>query len=363
EHGSQQTRQDCAAARGRHRINHVPRRHKGPQEAFSAVGPPTRLIDVQDRLIFQLLFQFLARCGHRLTGFFPALLRASQTDVDSQNLSQQGFHHPARHAADHRQVGDQRRQLRPEMPLGFLWRRRARAFAALRTDHTMTLIFDRARLDGRQFGHLMPLWFPGGLHLFDVRGQRMTAVPALLRNNRPNLVDLRDGYQGPMRPAMAGLSAHLSPAFLAPAALARFAGQSVGGRWLRRIRRVLLAQRQLTLQIRDLLLGIRDLLLLFGYLIGLLADLLFPVRQLAAKPFILQLEIARLRIAMPPIHPPSGSRFGAICPGTSAWARELLPIYVFCTNSDGQLVVNYQSGFSWYWAGQGKPAGAAAVYY
>jgi hypothetical protein len=38
-------------------------------------------------------------------------------------------------------------------------------------------------------------------------------------------------------------------------------------------------------------------------------------------------------------------------------------IYVFCTNSDGQLVVNYQSGSSWYWAGLGKPAGAAAVYY
>jgi hypothetical protein len=37
-------------------------------------------------------------------------------------------------------------------------------------------------------------------------------------------------------------------------------------------------------------------------------------------------------------------------------------IYVFCTNSDGQLVVNYQSGSSWYWAGLGRPVGAAAVY-
>ena len=324
EHGSQQAGQDCAAARGRHRIDHVPRRHKGPQEAFGAVGPPTRLIDVQHRLIFQLLFQFLARCGHRLAGFFPALLRASQTDVDSQNLPQQGFHHPARHAADHRQVGDQRRQLRPEMPLGFLWHRRARAFAALRTDHAMTLIFDRARLDGRQFGHLMPLRFPGGLHLFDVRGQRMTAVPALFRQNRPNLVDLRDGQQGPMRPAMAGLSAHFSAALLAAAALARFAGQSVGGRRLGRVRRVLLAQRQLTLQIGDLLFGVGDLLLLFGYLICLLADLLFPVSQLAAKPFVLPLQIARLRIAMPRIHPPYGSRFGAICPAQSPRGPELL---------------------------------------
>src|SRR5213592_1483206 len=152
----------------------------------------------------------------------------------------------------------------------------------------------------------------------------MTAVLALFRQDGPNLVDLGEGRQGPMRPAMAGLSAHLSPALLAPAALTRLTGQSVGGRRLRRVRRVLLAQRQLTLQIRDLLLGIRDLLLLIGYLIGLLADLLFPVSQLAAKPFILPLQIARLRIAMPPIHPPYGSRFGAVCPAKSTWGRELL---------------------------------------
>src|SRR5438105_11713195 len=90
----------------------------------------------------------------------------------------------------------------------------------------------------------------------------MTAVLALFRQDGPNLVDLGEGRQGPIRPAMAGSSAHLSPALLAPAALPRLTGQSVGGRRLRRVRRVLLAQRQLTPQICDLL-------LLIGYLIGL----------------------------------------------------------------------------------------------
>jgi hypothetical protein len=100
EYGSQQAGQDCTAARGRHRIDHVPRRHKAHQEEFGGVGPPTRLITVQGKLIFQMLFQFPAGGRHGLVGFLPALLRASQTDVDSPNLPQQGFHHPARHAAE-----------------------------------------------------------------------------------------------------------------------------------------------------------------------------------------------------------------------------------------------------------------------
>src|SRR5712671_3515770 len=44
---AQQTDQDFAAARGGHRVDYVPRRHKGPQEAFVAVGSPARLIDIQ----------------------------------------------------------------------------------------------------------------------------------------------------------------------------------------------------------------------------------------------------------------------------------------------------------------------------
>ena len=133
-----------------------------------------------------------------------------------------------------------------------------------------------------------------------------------------------------MRSAMAGLSTGLPPAFLAPATLSRFPGQSIGGRRFGRVRRVLPAQRQLALQLRDLLLGIRDLLFLFRDLFGLTTDLLVPVSQFLAKVFDLPFEIARLRIAMPRIHPPYGSRSCSICPAKSTG-------YVNCYTN------------SWYW--------------
>ena len=88
----------------------------------------------------------------------------------------------------------------------------------------MALIFDRASFDGGQFGHLMPLRFPCSLHLLDLRGQTMSTVPALFRQDGPNLIDICDGYQGPMRPAMAGLSTHLAPALLPSAPLSRLTG-------------------------------------------------------------------------------------------------------------------------------------------
>ena len=145
------------------------------------------------------------------------------------------------------------------VPHGFLRHRRARALATLRTDHAMTLIFDNSSLNGWQLGHLMPLYRPRGLHCFDLPRQRMSAVLALLWQDRPNLVDFSGGHQGPMRSAMAGLSAHLPPALPSPPAHTWFACQSIGGRGLRGARGVLFAQRQLPLQICDLLLGIRDL--------------------------------------------------------------------------------------------------------
>src|SRR5438067_4245006 len=127
-----------------------------------------------------------------------------------------------------------------------------------------------------------------------------------------------------MGPAMARLSSRLPPAFLAPAPLSGFTGQSIGRRRFGRVCRVLFAQRQLALQIRDLLLGIRDLPLLFGDLFGLTVDLLFPFSQLSAKPFVLPFQVARPQVAMPRTHPPYGSRSRAICPAKSAGVLELL---------------------------------------
>src|SRR5438270_4635409 len=127
-----------------------------------------------------------------------------------------------------------------------------------------------------------------------------------------------------MGPAMARLSSRLPPAFLAPAPLSGFTGQSIGRRRFGRVCRVLFAQRQLALQIRDLLLGIRDLPLLFGDLFGLTVDLLFPFSQLSAKPFVLPFQVARPQVAMPRTDPPLGSRSRVICPAKSAGVLDLL---------------------------------------
>jgi hypothetical protein len=52
----------------------------------------------------------------------------------------------------------------------------------------------------------------------------MTAVPALLRQDGPNLINFLGGHQRPMRSAMTGLSTRLPPALLPSAALSWFAG-------------------------------------------------------------------------------------------------------------------------------------------
>jgi len=56
----------------------------------------------------QLLFQFRAWFGDSLTGFFPRVLNTAQAERYAQNLFQQLLHHAARHAADHREISDQR---------------------------------------------------------------------------------------------------------------------------------------------------------------------------------------------------------------------------------------------------------------
>src|SRR5712692_850460 len=287
ENGSQQSHQHFAAAGGSHCVDHVPHRDKSPQEALVAVGPPARLIDVQHRFILQLPFQFLAPSSHRLAGFFPTFLRAPQTHLDSQHLRQQRQHHPARHATYHRQIGNQGRQPGAEVSGDILRQSRARALSTLRTYHAIAPIFDDPSLDGRKLSDLLPLYRAGDPRLLDLGGQSMPAVPALFRQDGPNLVDSFGGNQGPIRSAMAGLPARLPSALLAPAPLARLASQSIGGWRLGGVGGVLFAPRQLPLQIRDLLLGVRDLLLGVGDLLLFLGDLPAQLLHCAAQTLVL----------------------------------------------------------------------------
>ena len=120
---------------------------------------------------------------------------------------------------------------------------------------------------------------------------------------------------------MAGLRTHLPPTLLAPTPLARFPGQSIGGRWFRGVGGVPLVQRQLPLQIRDLLLLLGNLLLLIG-------DPLTQLLQLTLLPLELALELllagwlpgrrairpSRFVAAASCIHPAYGKPFAKICP-------------------------------------------------
>jgi hypothetical protein len=91
----------------------------------------------------------------------------------------------------------------------------------------------------------------------------MTAALALVRQDRPHLVDLGDRDQGALRAGMAGLSTYLPPALLPSAPGSCFASQPVGGWRLGRVGGVLFAERQLPLEIGDLPLPVTDPLLLF----------------------------------------------------------------------------------------------------
>ena len=105
----------------------------------------------------------------------------------------------------------------------------------------MARIFDHPRPDGRQFGDLVPLHLPHGPHLLDQLGESMTAVTALLRHYRLDLIDSFDGYQGPIRSAMAGLSARLPPLFFRQPRGVGLTRPSIAGGRFGRIGRLLFA--------------------------------------------------------------------------------------------------------------------------
>ena len=115
---------------------------------------------------------------------------------------------------------------------------------------------------------------------------------------------------------MAWLSTRLAPAFHAATAFSLSAGKAIGGRRLRRSRRVLLPQGQLTFQLGDLFLGLRDLLRFLGDLLRLFGDVSIAFGQFAAKPinFVLQaLRSVLAARALWPRHPPHGTPIGSIC--------------------------------------------------
>src|SRR5580658_5015552 len=71
ENRAQQGRQHFGAPRGGHYVKDELLGYQPPDPALVAVGPPTRLIYIQDRFSGQLLLQLRHRLCHRLAGFLP----------------------------------------------------------------------------------------------------------------------------------------------------------------------------------------------------------------------------------------------------------------------------------------------------
>src|SRR5580704_6382601 len=149
EYFTQQPNQHFGSARERDLIKDEVCRHQSPEPALFSAGPVSRLVAVDNRFMGQLPLQFRAGLGHRLAGFLPTVLNAAQTEWYRQNLFQQLPHHAPRHAANHRQISNERGQLRPEMALRILGQFRLRCFATFRTDHTLTLILSDVCFDRR----------------------------------------------------------------------------------------------------------------------------------------------------------------------------------------------------------------------
>jgi hypothetical protein len=197
----------------------------------------------------------------------------------------------------------------------------------------------------------MPPRLPLGRHLAGFLRQLASAVLALFRQSLLHRIHFGGGQQGPMMSRVARLATGLPFALVLAAARSLLASQPVGGRWLGRIRRVALAQRQLPLQVRDLLLGVRDLLLGVRDLL-LASDYFTPeLLVLATQPVIFTLQVlpagrlglpmaVRRYLGLPSVasrsrtHPPYVIRFRSKCPAKSTGIPELLRLLSVIMRTD-----------------------------
>ena len=214
---AEQGDEDLGPARRGNPVHDKRRGDQRPEPAFLGIGPMAGLIAVEHRLVAQRLLEFLARRRDGVTRFFPRRLRTAQTDRDVQGVFQQRLHQPARHPTDHRQVRDQRRELRAELAGDGRRHRRLGRLPARRTDHVRTLILGDVRVDRRQFRDLMA----AGLarHPAPARRQPMLAMPTRVRKDVDDRIHALGGHQWTTMAGMARLAARLAAALLAAAPL------------------------------------------------------------------------------------------------------------------------------------------------
>src|ERR1035437_5148761 len=90
ENRAQQRYQHFSAARGGHHVEHKPLRHQRPHPTLVAIGPPTRLIHIQDRFARQLLLQLLNGLFRRLADFFPGFAPVKRMSSSAKMLRGSG---------------------------------------------------------------------------------------------------------------------------------------------------------------------------------------------------------------------------------------------------------------------------------
>ena len=271
--------QHVRAAGGRKAIDHKQARDERPEPALVPIGAVARFIDVEDRFLAQGHGEFGVRRGDGWTRFFPGMLSAAQTDRNLQRTLEEPLHDQAGQPTDHRQVGNQRGELRPKLPDRIIGQRRVRHATALSTPSVMAAIFRDVRLDRRQLRHLMT----PRMALFVAGMQHAATMATRVRGEIDDRVHALDRDKGAGVTWMARLATRLAAALPPTTTHTLVSGQSVRGGWFRRDRGVLVTQRQLPFEIGDLFLRVRNFLRRFRQ-----SSLAF--RQLMAKSLVLALQ-------------------------------------------------------------------------
>jgi hypothetical protein len=175
----------------------------------------------------------------------------------------------------------------PELADRLRGQHRGRQMSAPATPSAVASIFGDVRRHRRQFCHLMA---PRLAELI-AGAQQVLAVATDVRRQLDHRVHARWGDKRARIARMPALATRFAPTLDPATANPLPAGQAIGAGWLRRGRRILLAQRELTFQIFNLA--------------GLIGELLrsivqFPTQALILAPEPLQfLRTERPSIAMP----------------------------------------------------------------
>jgi len=215
----------------------------------------------------------------RRTGFLPGVLGTAQTDRNLKRAFEEALDDQPRHAAHDRQIGNQRRQLRPELRRVLVGQRREGDRVAVWTLATMAAVLSDVRGNRRQLRHLMPARISDGMP----RVQAARAVAACRWCEIHNRIHAFDGHQLAMASRMARLPAGLASTFHPTTPRPLLTREAVRGGGFRGNRRILLLQCELTLEIGN---ALRLLLELFAEAFVLLAqafDLLRPAITRVAR--------------------------------------------------------------------------------